>query len=187
MEIYLSYSEQNQQTAARLKEDIEAYTSFVVALDHNDDWEEVEDNELGEHIHQADGLLFLATETSIITVWLIDVNKQINRNETIPAKIKLPRTIDISDSYYEEGFATLLGHIAQNMDRRYGSLHLQQEKEDDRHGPSHYENSLRDLFAKSKVKLDRTGALKARRQERACRKNRLQEARAQRLLRAYRY
>lgn len=223
MEIYLSYSEANLQTAVHLKEDIETYTSLDVVLE-SEDWEEVESYEFEEQIHLAAVLLHLSTETSDVTVWLIDENKRQHRTKKPPTEVSLPPSIDISKSY-EEGVTALLGLIAKNMDRRYGPLQMNQEEEEEydssddygntplnsqpesrrclssetkvdsdralrpdsrkssKEGPdlSIQQNSMRDLFAKSKMAsertLDRNQALKARREKRAARKNRLQEAR----------
>lgn len=187
----MSCNEPNQQAVVRLKQDIEAFTNLCVVLE-NDDWEEVEDWEFERHIHQADALLSLATETSVITAWMIDVNKRIPKNEPPPTQISSPPTINIWDSCYEEGFKSLLVHIAQNMDRRYGPPQAEHEEEEEKsestteekekeaeehESAADYENSLRDLFAKSNVRLDRTDALRARRRNRVCRRNSLQESR----------
>ncbi|KAL3932026.1 MAG: hypothetical protein SGBAC_011045 [Bacillariaceae sp.] len=224
MEIYLSYSEPNLQIAMHLKEDIETYASLDVVLE-NEDWEQVESYEFEEQIHLAAVLLHLSTETSDVTVWLIDENKRQHRSKKPPTEVLLPPSIDISKSY-EEGVTAMLGLIAKNMERRCGPLQMNQEEEEEYDSSDDYgstplksqpesrrclssetkvdsdlalrpngrknskeghhlsvqQNSMRDLFAKSKMAsertLDRNQALKARKKKRAARKNRLQEARA---------
>ena len=120
MEVYLSCNESNLQTAVHLKEDIEQYTSLFVALE-TEDWEDIEDFEFQDQIHEAEVLLNLKSESSSITAWLIDEKKHYSDNKSPPTHISVAPTINITNSY-KAGFETLLGLIAQNMDRN-DSLH----------------------------------------------------------------
>ncbi|CAJ1946652.1 unnamed protein product [Cylindrotheca closterium] len=153
MEIYLSYSEPNLETAVRLKEDIESYTSLSVSLE-SEDWEEVEDCEFEAQIHQADVLLNLTAETSNITAWLIDEEKRLYRTKEPPMEVSLPQTVDISYSSYEDGFAVLLGLISRHMDRRFGPLQMQHESEEEYESSVELEStreSMRCLASTAKV------------------------------------
>lgn len=231
MEIYLGYSEPDLEMALQLKEDLEAYLGVPVALE-NEDWEDVEDFEFQDQIHQAEVILNFETKTSNITAWLIDENKHCSRSKSPPIELVAAPNMDITTSY-KAGFMTLFGLLAPVIDRNGSFCVSEEEYESDsdvsyesltqhfRHQDSKRslfsrsqgdsddaivpqkrrrqprrvvsdnevtpeENvSLRDLFANSKVDsertLGRTDALKARRQSRATRKNRLQAAREYRL------
>lgn len=111
----MSCNEPDLQTAVHLKENIEEYTSLFVALE-TEDWEDIEDFEFEDQIHEAEVLLNLKTESSSITAWLIDENKHYSDNKSPPTHISVAPTVNITNSYMA-GLETLLGLIAQNMDR----------------------------------------------------------------------
>jgi len=126
----LSYSEPDLETAVCLKKDLEAFTGLFVTLE-NEDWEDFEDSELRDRIHQAEVLLNVETETSdIITAWLIDENKPYvwSRSKSRPKQISVAPTMDITNSY-EAALETWLGYIAKFMDRNYPT-HLSGDQDD---------------------------------------------------------
>lgn len=100
-DIYLSYTHQTFEIAQHLKNDIEATSNLLVALE-NDDWEG-EDNESGEfqeHLDSAKVVLVLLTQSGNITAWIMDPDiTQIQPGYQRSRDIQLPPVIDFSESY----------------------------------------------------------------------------------------
>ncbi|KAL3932025.1 MAG: hypothetical protein SGBAC_011044 [Bacillariaceae sp.] len=134
-DIYLSYDHPNSAFAEHLKHDVELFTDLSVGLDCDNDWEDANDCQFQEHLHQAKTLLILATQHSCITAWVMDDGSSKNViGNTKDQSICFPATVDFSLNY-QHGVNVFLNIVAKqrkiNQRRRKREEPKQEEEKEE--------------------------------------------------------